>query len=350
MRTIPLLAFHALLAAGALQALPLRQEFGTFLGGTAADLGQHVRADGQGNIIIAGLTSVGGIPVVNATPVGPARNERLFVAKFSPTGTLLWSNYYGGNSRELLHNLAVDAQGNIYIAGRTMSTDWPTPSGTGQGILLSLNPNGGVRWALGFAEVDRIWAVAVHPNGTVYAAGQCITFRDPVNGFQPTYGGGEYDAFFFTLNQSGTVLSRSYYGGNGNDEIWDMSVEPGGNLSVAGVSSSTNLPASGFPAGGGSINLAPGRMFFASIDLPGRSVAFIRSIPASTGRPYRVVAGKTGVWVAGFAGPNLFLTGNAWQSTMTNFEDHFLVRINYQGERSAIPPTCTRFRWASVRG
>jgi uncharacterized protein (TIGR03437 family) len=319
------------LAASLLQALPLTQQFGTFLGGSTADLAQYVRADSQGNIVVAGLTGVGGIPVVNATPVGPARADRLFAAKFSPQGQLLWSNYYGGNNREFLHTLAVDSSGNIYLGGRTMSTDWPSPTDSGKSFLLALSPTGMVRYAKTFDEVDRIWAIAVAPNGTIYAAGQCITFRDPVNGFQPNYGGGEYDAFFFTLNQSGTVLTRSYYGGNGNDEIWDMSIEPGGNLSVVGVSSSTNLPASGFPALGGTINLAPNRMFYASIDLPAKQVIFIRNIPASTGRPYRVHAGKTGVWIAGFAGPNLAVTGNAWQSTKTNDEDHFLVRINYQG-------------------
>lgn len=318
-----------LLSAMLLEALPLRQESGTFLGGTAADLAQHVRADSEGNVIVAGITSGGGAPVTNSTPVGPARIDRLYVAKFSQQGTLLWSNYYGGNNREFLHNLAVDAEGNIYLAGRTMSTDWPSPSDTGQGLLLALRKDGTVKWAKGFSEVDRIWAVAVSPGGVIYAVGQCITFREPVNGMQASYGGGEYDAFFFTITQAGAITSRSYYGGNGNDEIWDISVEPGGNLSVAGVSSSTNLPAAA--ANGGSVNLSPGRMFYASINLTGRAVVFLRSIPALTGRPYRVAAGKTGVWVAGFAGPNLALTGNAWQSTLTNTEDHFLVRINYAG-------------------
>ncbi|HZO57272.1 MAG TPA: hypothetical protein VFB63_31470, partial [Bryobacteraceae bacterium] len=99
------------LAASLLQALPLTQQFGTFLGGSTADLAQYVRADSQGNIVVAGLTGVGGIPVVNATPVGPSRADRLFVAKFSPQGQLLWSNYYGGNNREFLHTLAVDSNG-----------------------------------------------------------------------------------------------------------------------------------------------------------------------------------------------------------------------------------------------
>ena len=317
------------LAVSLLQALPLTQEFGTFLGGTAADVAQHVRTDPQGNIVVAGLTGVGGIPIVNATPVGPSRVDRLFVAKFSSQGQLLWSNYYGGNNREFLHTLAIDAAGNIYLGGRTISTDWPTFTDSGKSFLLALSPTGAVRYAKAFDEVDRIWAVAVAPNGIIYAAGQCIDFRGAVDGMQTGYGGGEYDAFFYTLNQSGTVLSRSYYGGNGNDEIWDISVEPGGNLSVAGVSSSTNLPTA--PNLGGTINMAPGRMFYASLNLPGKQVAFLRTIPAATGRPYRVIAGQTGVWVAGFAGANLAVTGNAWQSAKTNDEDHFLVRINYQG-------------------
>ena len=43
--------------------------------------------------------------------------------------SLQFSTYFGGTSGELLRDMTVDAQGNIYIAGSSGSTDLPTTPG-----------------------------------------------------------------------------------------------------------------------------------------------------------------------------------------------------------------------------
>ena len=52
-----------------------------------------------------------------------------FVTKFSPTGQLIYSTYLGGLNDEYTGGLAVDAQGNAYIAGYSWSNDFPVTGG-----------------------------------------------------------------------------------------------------------------------------------------------------------------------------------------------------------------------------
>src|SRR2546425_4874759 len=52
-----------------------------------------------------------------------------FVTKLNATGSaLIYSTLLGGGSEDLAYGVAVDAAGNAYLTGRTLSTDFPTPN------------------------------------------------------------------------------------------------------------------------------------------------------------------------------------------------------------------------------
>ena len=48
-----------------------------------------------------------------------------FVAKINPSGALVYSTYLGGNGEDEVVSVAVDASGNVYVAGNTGSPDFP---------------------------------------------------------------------------------------------------------------------------------------------------------------------------------------------------------------------------------
>ena len=79
--------------------------------------------------------------------------------------------------------------------------------------------------------------IAVDASGRAYVSG---TTEDPgfpvVNAYQPTYGGGGYDAFITVLNPAGNALEWStYLGGNYDDRATAMALDPSGNVYVTGV-------------------------------------------------------------------------------------------------------------------
>jgi hypothetical protein len=100
--------------------------YGTFIGGTSRDIGKAIAIDAQGNAYVAGLTESSNFPRVLAMKATISGVRDGFVAKVNPTGSaLLFSTYIGGSGYDEVHAIAVDGAGSIYLAGHTQSTDFP---------------------------------------------------------------------------------------------------------------------------------------------------------------------------------------------------------------------------------
>jgi hypothetical protein len=100
---------------------------------------------------------------------------------------------------------------------------------------------------LGESSDDGAGALAIHPQtGEVYVAGRsCSTnFPNTIGGAQGRYGGGERDAFVARLNPSLTQIFQStYLGGSGSDGASALAIHPQtGDVYVAGGTDSTNFP------------------------------------------------------------------------------------------------------------
>ena len=115
--------------------------YSTFLGGTGDDSGQGIAVDGNGNAFIAGsTTSTDFPPTTNVAPVSGCG----FVTELNPAGTQqLYSNYLCGTSGlDQAVAIALDSNGKVYVAGATGSTDFPTTANALIPSPLTTNPNG----------------------------------------------------------------------------------------------------------------------------------------------------------------------------------------------------------------
>jgi hypothetical protein len=119
--------------------------YSTYLGGTLADAGAGITVDGNKNVYVTGQTnSSTGFPTANATQSALKGGNDAFVSEINAAGTqLLFSTYLGGSLNEdstasgssvsPVGAIAVDSTGaNIYVAGNTASTDFPTTTGAVQ--------------------------------------------------------------------------------------------------------------------------------------------------------------------------------------------------------------------------
>lgn len=126
--------------------------------------------------------------------------DDVFVTKFGPSGSPVYSTYLGGGSEDEPYALALDQAGNVYITGRTNSSDFPLNNplqttrtafdmfvteinAAGTGILFSTFIGGtGSESGRGIA-VDRL--------GNIHVVGEGTSADFPVkNAFQGTSGGG----------------------------------------------------------------------------------------------------------------------------------------------------------------
>ncbi|HTQ54942.1 MAG TPA: SBBP repeat-containing protein [Bryobacteraceae bacterium] len=96
-----------------------------------------IQLDGHGNVYIIAQNGGGaGFPTINPVePTPAAGNQQLLIAELDPTGSqLLFSTTIGSNGLNTTSpaGLAVDAAGNIYVAGNTNGPDLVTTPGAFQ--------------------------------------------------------------------------------------------------------------------------------------------------------------------------------------------------------------------------
>ena len=89
-------------------------------GSTGQDSGSSVAVDASGNVFVAG-TFNGSINLGGAS-LTSAGGVDIFVAKFSATGQHLWSKGFGGTSTDAVRGMAVDGVGDVVLTGQFLNT------------------------------------------------------------------------------------------------------------------------------------------------------------------------------------------------------------------------------------
>jgi hypothetical protein len=162
-------------------------------------------------------------------------------------GTLL-----GGSGFDAITAMAVTSAGDVYVAGWTDSTDFPTlnplQAASGGGVdafVAKLNSSGALMYStyVGGSGDDRAFGIAVDATGNAYVTGWTASPNFPVVGPIQAQSGGGKDAFVLKLNPTGNGLVFStYFGGSGVDAANGLWVGADGGALVAGNTSSSDFP------------------------------------------------------------------------------------------------------------
>jgi hypothetical protein len=103
--------------------------YSAVFGGTGDDQGWDVALDPAGNAYVVGVTGSTNFPVSQPLPMQKFNRggvDAFVTAISSNASALLYSTYLGGRSNEVAFGVEVDLAGNAYVAGRTLSTNFPT--------------------------------------------------------------------------------------------------------------------------------------------------------------------------------------------------------------------------------
>lgn len=122
--------------------------YSTFLGGSGNDTAYGIAVDAAGNAYITGSTPSSNFPTAGTQlSLSDSSSGNAFVTKLNADGTaLIYSTYLGGNSYDIANAIAVDAQGNAYLAGQTSSSNFPLVNPLKRKSNLYQTTTGGANW------------------------------------------------------------------------------------------------------------------------------------------------------------------------------------------------------------
>ncbi len=234
--------------------------YSTYFGGGVSEEGYSLAFDSEGNAYVSGYTTTFlGFPITSgAYQTSNNGFGDAFITKLNSTGSdLVYSTYLGGQIYDYGYSIAIDSEGNAYIAGGTSSTDFPITSGVFQtslglgyyaAFITKLNPTGSdlvYSTFLGGSRSDVAYSLAIDIDRNAYVTGSTSSSDFPVTSgaFQTGFSGGAYDAFITKLNSTGTgLLYSTYLGGSEIDEGHSLKVDIDCNAYVTGSTSSSDFP------------------------------------------------------------------------------------------------------------
>jgi len=302
--------------------------YSVYIGGTGSgnDSGNTIAVDGSGDAFVAGGTSSSNFPHTTGafqTTLKGAGNA--FVLELGSSGALTYSTYLGGSGTDVAFGIALasDGSGDVYVVGKTSSSDFPThnplqPLVTGStesGFLTKLNSSGtalAFSTYIGGSAGDLAGAVAVDSSNNVYVTGQTFssTFFTTTGAYQTTCGScsnGNSNAFVTVINQAGSsYVYSTFLGGSTKDAGNGIAVDSADNAYVTGATTSSD-----FPTSGGALQTSYG----------GAADAFVTKLnPAGSALVYSTYLGGSafdaGASIALDSNNNAYITG---QTASPNF-------------------------------
>lgn len=289
-----------------------------------------------------------------------------FVTKFNAEGSaLVYSTYIGPGPA---NDLAIDAEGNAYITGSTISNAFPITPGAAQptcvgcnnfrsdAFVTKLNATGSAliySTYLG-GSVDEVGSsIAVDAAQNAYVTGRTesssgvsVPFPTTAGAFQTT-SQGIPDAFVTKVNPTGTAFVYStYFGGDVRDEAFGIAVDRAGNAHLTGQTGSRNFPL--IEPFQSSCTVNGSCVFISTLNSTGSALAF--STFFGQGQGLELVAdARNNIYITGQAFPGLtnIPTMNAIQPNPSSnpSTDGFVAKIQLAQPTAASVTISGRVVW-----
>lgn len=198
--------------------------YASYLGGSFADAAHGVTLDAGGNIYLTGYTVSDDFPTMD----GARNSDRdVFVSKFDPTGTqLLYSTLIGGYNADDGLAIAVNASGEAVVSVTTFSDDFPVMNP----LLDSRSSHNG---ALIKLDADGALTFSTYLNATMYEANRNVGVDQAGNIY--VTGDVEDNIGVFKLSPDGQeLLAAATIGGRGSDLATALAVHADGAVYLTG--------------------------------------------------------------------------------------------------------------------
>ncbi|MBL8233913.1 MAG: SBBP repeat-containing protein [Bryobacterales bacterium] len=233
--------------------------YSSFAGGSELDQGTGVASDALGFATYVGYTASPNFPTVRPNQGANGGGDDLFILKLhANAGEIVFSTYFGSDASDRAHSVALDRNGDAYIAGRTDCANLPAGARLGpldgSDILVmkwrSDGTSASYLTCIGGNGADSGLSIAADRDGNAYVTGTTASTNFPIFlalqfAYGGALGGNVGDGFVLKLNAAGnSLLYSTYLGGVRDDWGHSIIVDSFGTAYVAGATLSFNFPSS----------------------------------------------------------------------------------------------------------
>jgi gliding motility-associated-like protein len=216
--------------------------WGTYYAGNNGDFSSDICNDQFNNVYFSGYTySTTNIATIGTYPETVYFNG--FLAKFNTDGQRQWGIYYGATPE----SIEVDGAGNVYFTGAAWSEENIATPGSYQpeqadyddAFLVKINPSGVREWGTYFGGplMDQGKDIAIDGDGNIYLAGDTSSYTGIATpgAYETvlTLGQTDNDGFLARFTPQGERVWATYYGGNGLEFVSSCHVS-GGDVILTG--------------------------------------------------------------------------------------------------------------------
>jgi hypothetical protein len=251
--------------------------YSTYYGGSGTDIPRAVAVNAEGLIYVAGSTTSDNFPIGDfAYQPSYSGGGDMFLIRVDTNRAgiqgINYGTYIGGNGIDSAEAMHLAADGTVYLAGYTTSTNMPLAGSAPQTqnaggadvyVIRIAIPSNAVTFAgyLGGRSTDIAYGMSVDRAGRIHVTGYTYSsdFNVTPNALQRTPSGIP-DAFLATMNPAlpaaESLLYSSYLGSAGLDYGYSVSADANCLVSVTGSTTGRRFPvtengyqreASGFP-------------------------------------------------------------------------------------------------------
>lgn len=226
----------------------------TYYGSPDVEVLTTMKVHADGKVTSGGFTTGTQFPVMQAFQQTFNGNLDGCVFQLDASGQRLWSTYFGGSGFDRIHDLAINAAGDIVICGETSANIPVSPgayqavnAGSSDAFAASFNPQGLRNWSTHFggSSDEYAYGICFDQQNRMYITGGTYSSNLPVqNGYQPNKAGSALtaDAFLVQFTISGTPGWGTFIGGNDNDFAYAIASDPLNRIVITGATGSAGFP------------------------------------------------------------------------------------------------------------
>ncbi|PCH68092.1 MAG: hypothetical protein COC01_04515 [Bacteroidetes bacterium] len=183
-------------------------------GDTLDDVGYDMQYAQDGNIIIAGKTMSFG-----------SQAGDIYLLKIDTLGSILWSNAYATDKEDVANAVYPTSDGGFIIGGYTAGFS----AGKKDALLMKVDSAGNQEWSYlyGGEMDDEIQSIIESSTGKYYLSGYSYSFNT-----------GDQDAYVLKVTDNGALVWANIYGGDNDDDAYKVIETSTGKIVVAGATNS----------------------------------------------------------------------------------------------------------------